>query len=174
VNIPITPLRQAFAPFGADGPVGQGIQAAQADLGRTVGTVKELGAPIDQMIGTVESWFAPFTSTVGHLAMIAGLLVAAVLLLLCAYVIAGVTFAIRRRPEAGAAYRGGGEIGYVLWVHRTMVMDGFARLRGRDPALLRAPSPQELQRTIEALHAELRQLRATVEDGKAQVQKLAA
>jgi len=174
VNIPVTPLREAFAPFGQDGPVGQGIQAAQAELGRTVGAVKALGGPLDDVIGTVQSWFVPFTSAVGRLAMIAGLVVAAVLALLLAYIVAGVTFAIRRRGEAAAAYRGGGEIGYVLWVHRTMVLDGFARVRGRDPAALRPPSPQELQRTIEALHAELRQLRATVEDGHTRMPELAA
>jgi ribosomal protein L29 len=55
-----------------------------------------------------------------------------------------------------------------------MVLDGIARVRGRDPAVLRAPSPQELQRTIAALHAELRQLRATVEGGHARVPELAA
>jgi hypothetical protein len=174
VDIPVTPLREAFAPFGQNGAVGQGIQAAQAGLGRTVGAVKELRGPIDQVIGTVENWFAPFTNTVGHLAMIASLVVAAFLVLLLAYVVAGVTFAIRRRAEAGAAYRSGGEIGYVLWVHRTMVLDGIARVRGRDPVTLRPPSPQELQRTIEALSAELRQLRATVENGNAEMPRLAA
>lgn len=163
VNIPITPLRQAFAPLGPNGPLGQGIQAAQAELGRTVGAVKDLGGPLDQVIGTVQGWAAPFTSTVSHLVMIAGLVVAAVVALLLAYVVAGVTFAIRRRPEAACAYRNGGEIGYVMWVHRTMILDGLARVRGRDPLALRPPSPQDLQRTIEALQAELQALRAAVE-----------
>jgi hypothetical protein len=174
VSIPITPLREAFAPLGQNGPLGQGIQAAQASLGRTVGTVKELGGPLDEVLGTVESWFAPFTSAVGRVATIAGLVFAALLVLLLAYLVAGVTFAIRRRPEAVASYRSGGEIGYVLWVHRTMVLDGIARVRGRDPAALRAPGPQELQRTIEALQAELRDLRTTVECKDAQVPALAA
>jgi hypothetical protein len=174
VNIPVTPLREAFAPFGQNGAVGQGIQAAQAGLGRTVGAVRELGGPLDQVIGTVEGWFAPFTNTVGHLALIAGLVAGAFLVLLMAYVVAGVTFAIRRRSEAGAAYRSGGEIGYVLWVHRTMVLDGLARVRGRDPSADRPPSPQELQRTIEVLHTELRQLRATVENGHARIPEFAA
>jgi len=97
--------------------------------------------------------------------MIAGLVVAAVVALVLAYILAGVVFAIRRRPEAAAAYRSGGEIGYVLWVHRTMILDGFARVRGRDPLALRPPSPQDLQRTIEALQAELRELRVAV-DGR--------
>jgi hypothetical protein len=112
--------------------------------------VKDLGGPLDQVIGTVEGWVAPSTSTVSHLVMIAGL------------VVAGVVFAFRR-PEAAAAYRNGGEIGYVMWVHRTMVLDGFARVRGRDPLAMRPSGPQDLQRTIEALQAELRALRATVE-----------
>lgn len=174
VSIPVTPLREAFAPFGQNGPVGQGIQAAQAEVGRTVGAVKDLGGPLDQVIGTVESWFAPFTSAVGRLAMIAGLVGAAFLVLLLAYVVAGVTFAIRRRSAAAAAYCNGGEIGYVLWVHRTMVLDGFARIRGRDPAALRAPSPVELQRTIETLQTELRQLRVTVESRDTRIPALAA
>jgi prefoldin subunit 5 len=163
VSIPVTPLRDAFAPLGVNGPLGQGITAAQAELGKTVGAVKDLAAPLDQVIGTVESWFAPLTNTAGQLAWIAGLVAAAVLVLLLAYVIAGVTFAVRRRSEAGAAYRGGGEIGYVLWVHRTMVLDGIARVRGKNPADLRPPSPRELQHTIQALQAELQNLRRTVE-----------
>jgi hypothetical protein len=163
VNIPITPLREAFAPFGPNGPLGQGIQAAQAELGRTVGAVKDLGGPLDQVIDTVEGWVAPFTSTVSHLVMIAGLIVAAMVALVLAYIVAGVTFAIRRRPEAAAAYRSGGEIGYVMWVHRTMILDGFARVRGRDPLAMRPPSSQDVQRTIEALQAELRELRTAVE-----------
>jgi hypothetical protein len=162
VSIPVAPLRQAFEPFGENGPVGQGIQAAQAELGRTVGAVKQLGGPLDQMLNTAESWFAPLTHAVSRIMLIGGLVVAALLALLLAYVVAGVTFAIRRRPEAAAAYRSGGEIGYVLWVHRTMVLDGFARVRGRDPAILRGPSPQELQRTVAALQAELRELRAEI------------
>jgi hypothetical protein len=106
--------------------------------------------------------------------MIVGLVLVALLVLLLAYVVAGVTFAIRRRPEAAAAYRSGGEIGYVLWVHRTMVLDGITRLRGRDPAALRPPSPQELQQTIAALQVELQALRATVERGGARVPAVAA
>lgn len=163
ISIPVTPLRDAFAPLGENGPVGQAIQAAQGALGHTVGTVTELRAPLDQVIGTIESGFAPLTSAFDRMALIGGIVVAALLALLLAYIVAGVVFAVRRRAEAAAAYRTGGEIGYVLWVHRTMVLDGIARLRGRDPAVTGTPSAQDLSRVVAGLQAELRDLRARME-----------
>jgi hypothetical protein len=174
ISIPVTPLRDAFAPLGENGPVGQAIHAAQGALGHAVGTVADLRAPLDQVIGTIESGIAPLTRAFDRIALIGGIVVAALVTLLLAYGVAGVMFAVRRRAEAAAAYRTGGEIGYVLWVHRMMVLDGIARLRGRPAAVATAPSAQDLARKVAALQADLRDLRAMMEAQAARSPEFAA
>lgn len=174
ISIPVTPLRDAFAPLGENGPVGQAIQAAQGALGRTVGTVAALRAPLDQVIGTIESGIAPLTGAFDRMALIGGIVVGALLALLLAYAVAGVVFAVRRRADAAAAYRTGGEIGYVLWVHRMMVLEGIARLRGRPAAVAATPSAQDLARNVAAMQAELRELRAMMEARAARTPHFAA
>ena len=76
--------------------------------------------------------------------------------LLACYVAAAVYLVLCRSGPSAAAYRGGGELGFLLFVYRTLLFDGFAKLTGRN---LAAAPIDELGATVEGLQAELADLR---------------
>ncbi|UEM06380.1 hypothetical protein JL101_013405 [Skermanella rosea] len=158
VTIPIGPLREAFAPLGPGGPIGRAVQAAQGEIGKAVGEVKRLGEPVGALVDTAAGWFGPLRQTLATLGFVITAMASAVVLLIALYVGAGIWLAVRRRAEAAAAYRTGGELGYVLYVHRTLILDGLAQLRGRDPSA--KPPADDLSRVVEQLRAEVADLRA--------------
>ncbi|WP_158045218.1 hypothetical protein [Skermanella pratensis] len=160
VTIPIGPLREAFAPLGPGGPIGRAVQAAQGEIGKALGEVKKLGEPVGVLVDTATGWFGPLKQTLATLGFVVAAMVFAVVLLTALYVGAGIWLAVRRRSEASAAYRTGGELGYVLYVHRTLILDGLAQLRGRDVSVRPAVANDDLSRTVEQLRAELADLRA--------------
>jgi len=161
VTIPITPLRDAFAPLGPNGEVGRAVQSAQGEIQKAVGEVKNLGTPFGALIDTASGWFAPLMWTLDTLGLVLTAMVAAVMLLVLAYVGAGIWLAFRRRGAAAAAYRTGGELGYVLYVHRTLVLDGYAQLRGRDlSARNAAGTTEELRQMVDLLRAQVSELRS--------------
>lgn len=159
VTIPIGPLREAFAPLGPGGPIGRAVQAAQGEIGKAVGDVKRLGEPVGALVDTAAGWFGPLRQTLAMLGFVASAMVFAAAVLAASYVGAGIWLAVRRRAEAAAAYRTGGELGYVLYVHRTLILDGLAQLRGRDLSV-RPAVADDVSRTVEQLRAELADLRA--------------
>lgn len=158
VTIPIGPLREAFAPLGPGGPIGRAVQAAQGEIGKAVGEVKKLAEPVGTLVDTAAGWFGPLRQTLATLGFVITAMISAVVLLIALYVGAGLWLAVRRRAEAAAAYRTGGELGYVLYVHRTLILDGFAQLRGRDPSV--RTSAADLNGIVEQLRAEVADLRA--------------
>ena len=158
VTIPIGPLREAFAPLGPGGPIGRAVQAAQGEIGKAVGEVKKLAEPVGTLVDTAAGWFGPLRQTLATLGFVITAMMSAVVLLIALYVGAGLWLAVRRRAEAAAAYRTGGELGYVLYVHRTLILDGFAQLRGRDPSV--RTSAADLNGIVEQLRAEVADLRA--------------
>ncbi|QQP92213.1 hypothetical protein IGS68_13875 [Skermanella sp. TT6] len=158
VTIPIGPLREAFAPLGPGGPIGRAVQAAQGEIGKAVGEVKKLAEPVGTLVDTAAGWFGPLRQTLATLGFVITAMMSAVVLLIALYVGAGLWLAVRRRAEAAAAYRTGGELGYVLYVHRTLILDGFAQLRGRDPSV--RTSTADLNGIVEQLRAEVADLRA--------------
>lgn len=158
VTIPIGPLREAFAPLGPGGPIGRAVQAAQGEIGKAVGEVKKLAEPVGTLVDTAAGWFGPLRQTLATLGFVITAMMSAMVLLIALYVGAGLWLAVRRRAEAAAAYRTGGELGYVLYVHRTLILDGFAQLRGRDPSV--RTSAADLNGIVEQLRAEVADLRA--------------
>lgn len=96
--------------------------------------MKRLGEPVGALVDTAAGWFGPLRQTLATLGFVITAMASAVVLLIALYVGAGIWLAVRRRAEAAAAYRTGGELGYVLYVHRTLILDGLAQLRGRDPS----------------------------------------
>jgi len=160
VTIPITPLRDAFAPLGPNGEVGRAVQSAQGEIQKAVGEVKNLSAPFGALVDTASGWFAPLMRTLNTLGLVLTAMIVAVALLVLAYVVAGVWLAFRRRGEAAAAYRTGGELGYVLYVHRTLVLDGYTQLRGRDLSSRNAGASEELRQMVDLLRAQVSELRS--------------
>ncbi len=77
--------------------------------------------------------------------------------LLACYVAAAVYLVLYRPGPSAAAYRGGGELGFLLFVYHTLLFDGSAKPTRGKPAL--API-DELRTTVEGLRAELAELRA--------------
>ncbi|UEM23742.1 hypothetical protein JL100_013700 [Skermanella mucosa] len=158
VTIPIGPLRDAFAPLGPGGPIGRAVQAAQGEIGKAVGEVRKLGEPVGALVDTAAGWFGPLRQTLAMLGFVMTAMVSAVVVLIALYVGAGIWLAVRRRAEAAAAYRTGGELGCVMYVHRTLILDGLAQLRGRDPSA--KPPADDLNGVVERLRAEVAELRA--------------
>jgi hypothetical protein len=175
VTIPVEPLRVAFAPLGKDGPVGRAIEAAQGELRKTVGAVEKLGTPLNSVFDAAAGWLAPLKNAAVRLVAVVGAMLLALVTLLLVCVAAGIHFAVRRRAEAATVYRTGGTFGYLRYVYRSLMMDGFARLFGRAPAAASRPSStRDLSSLVETLQAELRALRAEVERSRYRQPELAA
>jgi hypothetical protein len=162
VTMPMAPLRAAFAPFGPNGPIAQAIGSSEKELESSLGEVTKLKQPLEEIGTTVLNALAPLEAMAARISLIGAATLAALVILLAIYVVAGVLFVIYRPGEAGRAFRTGGALGFAGFIHRTLLSDGFSRLLGRMPP----PSPEqataELQQMIAQLERELAALRASL------------
>jgi type IV secretory pathway VirB2 component (pilin) len=169
VTMPMVPLRAAFAPFGPNGPVAQAIGSSERELESSLGEVTKLKQPLEEIGTTVLGALAPLEAVVVRIALIGAATLGALLILLVIYIVAGVLFVIYRPGEAGRTFRTGGALGFVAFIHRTLLSDGLSRLFGRTLP----PSPEqalcELQNMVARLETELAALRTALTGQKAPV-----
>jgi hypothetical protein len=162
VTMPMAPLRAAFAPFGPNGPIARAIGSSEQELESSLGEVTKLKQPLEEIGTTVLDALAPLEATAARINLIAAATLAALVILLAIYVVAGVLFVIYRPGEADRAFRTSGALGFAGFIHRTLLSDGLSRLLGRMPP----PSPEqataELQQMITQLETELAALRASL------------
>jgi len=99
---------------------------------------------------------------VARIAWICAATLAALVILLAIYVVAGVLLVTYRPSDAGRAFRTSGALGFAGFIHRTLLSDGLSRLLGRMPPPSSEPATAELQQMIAQLEKELAALRASL------------
>jgi hypothetical protein len=160
VTMPMAPLRAVFAPLGPNGPIAQAIGSSEQELESSLAEVTKLKQPLEEIGTTVVNALAPLEATAAWISLIGAATLAALVILLAIYFVAGVLFVIYRPGEAGQAFRTSGALGFAGFIHRTLLSDGLSRLLGRMPP----PSPEqanaELQQMIARLETELAALQA--------------
>ncbi len=159
ISIPTTPIRQALAPLGENGPIARAIADSSAQVGQAVDQVKRLGAPLSQLQSEVGAWFAPLRDFGQRVALLVEVTVAVLALLLVLYAAATIHVAVTRRREGAMAFQFGGPLGYLRFVHARLFLDGYSRLRGRNPAEASVPVASDASSAIARLDAEVRRLR---------------
>jgi hypothetical protein len=112
ISIPTTPIRQALAPLGENGPIAHAIADSSAQVGQAVDQVKRLGAPLSQLQSEIGAWFAPLRDFGQRIALLAEVTVAVLALLLVLYAAATIHVAVTRRREGAMAFQFGGPLGY--------------------------------------------------------------
>jgi len=162
VSMPMAPLRAAFAPFGPNGPVAQAIGSSERQLESSLGEVAKLKQPLAEIGTTVLDALAPLEAAVARIAWICAATLAALVILLAIYVVAGVLLVTYRPSDAGRAFRTSGALGFAGFIHRTLLSDGLSRLLGRMPPPSSEPATAELQQMIAQLEKELAALRASL------------
>jgi hypothetical protein len=160
MTIPTGPIRQALAPLGENGPIARALAESTERVGRTVDEVKRLGAPLGQVQSEIGAWFAPLHDYGTRITTMIKVTVAILALLVILYVAAAIHILMTRRREAGLAFRIGGPLGCLHFVNAHLFLDGYARLRGRDPVADSVSRPDGLALAVERLDAEVRRLRA--------------
>jgi hypothetical protein len=162
VTMPMAPLRAVFAPLGPNGPIAKAIGSSEQELESSLGEVTKLKQPLEEIGTTVLNALAPLEATAAWISLIGAATLAALLILLASYFVAGVLFIIYRPGEASQAFRTSGALGFAGFIHRTLLSGGLSRLLGRMPP----PSPEqataELQQMIAQLETELAALRASL------------
>jgi hypothetical protein len=165
VVLPMTPVRTAFAPFVPDGPVDQAARQVQRELEAAMDEVTRLGQPLADISRSVTGSLAPLGAAATSIAMIGIGVLAAFAVLLVIRLAHGIHLVTRRRTEAGMIYRAGGSLGFLRYLHDTLLLQGTSRLFGSPPPSSPDRLVADLQDTVDRLESELAALRAQLAGG---------